>query len=104
MTHSDVSYIVFFLALTYCIFFRIKIKCPECGNIVKTLTYTQAGLVWLFLRGTRIIYDLVTGDRVNYYLEALFLTPAFYYLSSDPKFYCRHCMKGVPFSKEYMVK
>ncbi len=104
MIRSDVRNIVFFLALTYYIVFRIKIKCPECGNEIKTMTYTQVGLVWLFMRGTRLAYDLATGGSVDFYLETLLLTPAFYYLSSEPKFFCRHCMKGISFSKEYIVK
>ncbi len=104
MTSKELSTVVFVLTLIYCIFFRKKIKCPECKNEIKTATYAQLGSVSLFIIGSDIVYDFVTGNSINYYLETLFLTPALYYLSSEPKFYCRHCMKGVPFRKEYIIK
>ena len=104
MTSGDVSYIVFFLALTYCIFFRIKIKCPECGKEIKTMTYTQAGATWLFMGVTRIVYDFLQGETINPYFDLWFLAPAFYYLFSEPKIFCRHCLVGVPFNKEDIIK
>lgn len=104
MTSGDLTTAIFVSALIYYVFFCKKIKCPECEKEIKTITYAQLGIILLIMRGSAIVYDLITGHHINYYFEMLFLTPALYYLSSDPKFYCRHCMKGISFHKEYIVK
>ncbi len=104
MFSIDLNVIIFVLALIYCVLFRKRIKCIECGKVIKTVTYAQLGTVLLLMTGSRIVHDLMVGDSINYYSRLLFLTPALYYLCSEPKFYCRHCMKGIPFRKEYLLK
>lgn len=104
MTSGDLSSAIFVSALIYYVLFSKKIKCPECEKNIKTITYAQLGAILFIMRGSAIAYDLMTGGRVNYYFEMLFLTPALYYLCSEPKFYCRHCMKGIPFKTEYIIK
>ena len=103
MSSMDVTVIVIILLVLYGVFFTKKIKCPECKKEIKATTYAQLGVSWLCIAGSSLIYDFVVGNTIHYYFEVLFLTPAFYYLASEPKVYCRHCMKGVPFNKEDII-
>ncbi|WP_320173835.1 hypothetical protein [Maridesulfovibrio sp.] len=104
MTRGDLTLIVFILALLHTIFFRIKIKCSKCGKITKTTTYTQLGATWLFIGGAHVAYDFWQGETINPYFDLWFLAPAFYYLFSEPKIFCRHCLVGVPFNKKDLIK
>lgn len=104
MARGDLTLIVFILALLHTVLFRIKIKCPECGKTIKTSSYTQFGLTWLFIGGAHIVYDFLQGEDINPYFDLWFLTPALYYLCSETKVFCRHCLVGVPFNKEDIIK
>jgi len=73
-------------------------------NELKTFSYRELGLSWLLGRLARFLYDIVTEATVNYSVELLCLAPAFYYLASEPKYYCRHCMAGVSFDRVEVVK
>ena len=104
MSSGTVTISVVVLLVVYGILFTKKIKCPECKKEIKATTYTQLGVSWLCISGSSLIFDIIVGNTIHYTFEFLFLTPVFYYLSSEPKVYCRHCMKGIPFSEENIIK
>ncbi len=104
MSFIKFNLIIFAIEAVFFYFYIKKLKCPECGNIFKAITYKEMGISGLVLIFAWIGYDLYYGKPVEIWgYSLLILCDASLFLHKD-KFYCRHCMKGVPFSEGDVIR
>ncbi|WP_421902556.1 hypothetical protein [Maridesulfovibrio sp.] len=97
--------VVFFVIDFAVLYFYIKIiKCPKCENISKAVTYKEMGMSGLALIFAWIAYDLYYGKSVEILGYSLLILSDVYLFLYKDTFYCRHCMKGIPFSEEDIIK